>query len=881
MNLRALAALGIPLILASPLLSQGQVSNFKHITIDGSFQDWAGIAPMVSDGQENPDATDIKEVYMAHDEQFLYVRFSLYGPANPFTARNNFFLNADADASTGFSGGRGAELLIQGGAGYQEKGGLFNEGGVDGLQWSAAPSGAASQFEFRISRKATYSSDGSPVFTSDQISLLLEAESPSFARVEEAPDSGAVLYDLSSAPSPFPGGSLPLIALQDTAWSLNSSGSDLGLLWLDLAFDPTGQIGWSSGPGLFGFTGNAGDYPKPIQTPTPAAVSRVYLRTTFDWNYDTVGVLLTATNYLSDGAVYYMNGALVKKVRTGNGPTQTNPTPGQPELLVLSPDALVIGKNILSVELLQTPGDTSDLVFGLSLTAADLAPLVNNTPTEPADREVIEGQPTTLRVDLSGTEPITYQWFKGSEPIVGATAASYTLPVVLQSDAGAYHAEASNPATARLRSRTAVLTTKAVAVAIVNGNTSPADQTVPEGRPVTFSVETTGSAPLTFQWYKNDTAILGAITSTYALTAATPADAGRYSVVVGNRLPTQATSRKALLIVQSDKTAPKVLSVVGSASKVTLQFDEPLDPASAILAANYSFAPSLAVSSVTLDIVDPSKVILNTAPQVLGTLYTVSLQGVKDLFSNSVQTGTTAKFRSTIVIDGSFDDWAGVTALASDDQDSTDSTDWKDVFIANDDDYIYVRITLHSPATWPTSFFYNNLYFDADANNATGLKTFNGIGSEMLIQGGGGYQEKNGAFNEGGVDELDWLIAPESQATDFEFRVSRHATYASDGQRVFRSSGFDLVLEAETIAYATRDLAPNTGVIHYKFQPETLDPINTSVLDGALTLSWTGDGVLQSRASLTSGEWQDVADQTNPQTLDSTAGAQFFRLVQP
>ena len=89
------------------------------------------------------------------------------------------------------------------------------------------------------------------------------------------------------------------------------------------------------------------------------------------------------------------------------------------------------------------------------------------------------------------------------------------------------------------------------------------------------------------------------------------------------------------------------------------------------------------------------------------------------------------------------------------------------------------------------------------------------------------------------------------------------------------------MLEAETIAYATRDLAPNTGVIHYKFQPETLDPINTSVLDGALTLSWTGDGVLQSRATLTSGEWQDVADQTNPQTLDSTAGAQFFRLVQP
>lgn len=374
MKLRALATIGIALSCLPGLPALGQVSNLKHITIDGSFQDWAGVAPLYSDPQEHPDSTDIKDVYLAHDEHYLYVRFSLHTAGDPFTSRNNFFLDADGDPSTGFGGGRGSELLIQSGSGYQEKGGLFNEGGVDGLEWSAAPSGAATEFEFRISRNATYGSDGTPVFISDQISLFLEAESSTYARVEEAPDSGAVLYDLTALPSAFPGGFVPLVNLQDTTWYVNTSGADLGTLWLDPSFDPAAQPGWSSGKGLFGFTGSPGAYPKPIQTPFASSVTKAYLQASFDWSYETAAVLLTATNYLSDGAVFYLNGAPVKRLRAEAGGGQPNPSPGQPELLVLSPETLVLGKNVLSVEVLQTPGDSADLVFGLSLTAADQGP---------------------------------------------------------------------------------------------------------------------------------------------------------------------------------------------------------------------------------------------------------------------------------------------------------------------------------------------------------------------------------------------------------------------------------------------------------------------------------------------------------------------------
>ncbi len=119
---------------------QGAASSFKHITIDGSFDDWAGVAPAYVDPAfaddptfpDNPSkfdgVTDLKAVYVAHDDQFLYVRFTLYSPGDPFTSHNNIFIDADNDLMTGFpaAGGLiGSEVLIQGGIGYQEKNGTF------------------------------------------------------------------------------------------------------------------------------------------------------------------------------------------------------------------------------------------------------------------------------------------------------------------------------------------------------------------------------------------------------------------------------------------------------------------------------------------------------------------------------------------------------------------------------------------------------------------------------------------------------------------------------------------------------------------------------------------------------------------------------------
>jgi PKD repeat protein/Leucine-rich repeat (LRR) protein len=64
--------------------------------------------------------------------------------------------------------------------------------------------------------------------------------------------------------------------------------------------------------------------------------------------------------------------------------------------------------------------------------------------------------------------------------------------------------------------------------------TQPASQSVQQGADVTFSVVATGTAPLSYQWYKNGVIISEAISDSYLITNVQPADSGNYSVVVRN-----------------------------------------------------------------------------------------------------------------------------------------------------------------------------------------------------------------------------------------------------------------------------------------------------------------------------------------------------------
>lgn len=55
---------------------------------------------------------------------------------------------------------------------------------------------------------------------------------------------------------------------------------------------------------------------------------------------------------------------------------------------------------------------------------------------QPRSQTVNVGERATFSIQTSGTAPLSYQWYKGLNPIPGATSASYTTPPVVQSDDG-------------------------------------------------------------------------------------------------------------------------------------------------------------------------------------------------------------------------------------------------------------------------------------------------------------------------------------------------------------------------------------------------------------------------------------------------------------
>ena len=79
--------------------------------------------------------------------------------------------------------------------------------------------------------------------------------------------------------------------------------------------------------------------------------------------------------------------------------------------------------------------------------------------------------------------------------------------------------------------------------------TQPSNQTVTSGQTATFRVVATGTAPLTYQWKKNGTAIAGATASTYTTPATTIADSGStFAVTVSNAVGSEPSSMATLTV---------------------------------------------------------------------------------------------------------------------------------------------------------------------------------------------------------------------------------------------------------------------------------------------------------------------------------------------
>jgi len=170
--------------------------------------------------------------------------------------------------------------------------------------------------------------------------------------------------------------------------------------------------------------------------------------------------------------------------------------------------------------------------------------------TQPAGQTVTAGQSAMFSVVAAGTAPLSYQWQKNMANIAGANSASYTTPATVSSDNGVTFRVVISNSVGSITSSSATLTVTAAPVApsII---TQPANRTVNSGQSAAFSVSATGTAPLTYQWQKNNANISGATSTNYTTPATTSADNGStFRVVVTNSVKS-ITSNSATLTVNT------------------------------------------------------------------------------------------------------------------------------------------------------------------------------------------------------------------------------------------------------------------------------------------------------------------------------------------
>ena len=109
----------------------------------------------------------------------------------------------------------------------------------------------------------------------------------------------------------------------------------------------------------------------------------------------------------------------------------------------------------------QRPGDPipangSSPIPGVYLSRYDVPAAIPGG--QPADQVVLEARRATFSVTASGSPPLTYQWYQNGAAIPGATANSYTTPLLATTDSGStFYVEVSNPFSLAT-SRTALLT---------------------------------------------------------------------------------------------------------------------------------------------------------------------------------------------------------------------------------------------------------------------------------------------------------------------------------------------------------------------------------------------------------------------------------------
>jgi hypothetical protein len=223
----------------------------------------------------------------------------------------------------------------------------------------------------------------------------------------------------------------------------------------------------------------------------------------------------------------------------------------------------------------------------LTVTATAVAPVITSGINNVIG--YVNGTTTFAAISATGTQPLTYQWYEGGQPLVddgvkysGSTSSSLTVSNLTTADSTNYYVVVSN--SAGYASNVVDVLTVNYHTAVINAG-QPQSVTTFVGLTTSLTANESGATPpVTYQWYRGTTALTdtgefsGSATPTLTISPASTGDSGNnYHVVVSN-LGGSVTSSVATVTV----IIPPALSSVSYSNQVyTQNFDSLPDPVGA------------------------------------------------------------------------------------------------------------------------------------------------------------------------------------------------------------------------------------------------------------------------------------------------------------
>jgi hypothetical protein len=183
--------------------------------------------------------------------------------------------------------------------------------------------------------------------------------------------------------------------------------------------------------------------------------------------------------------------------------------------------SVVVGNNF---------GSMTSTVATLTIFTAPTAPVI---VSHPQSQSVSAGGTALFSVTATGTQPLAYQWRFNGSILPGATRSSLVISNAQPQHNGIYSVQVRNVAGIAISddARLTVITGGEAPPTITR---QPMFQGVTVGATAVFTIEAAGTGPITYQWYYNGAALIGATASSLVISNVQSSMAGTYWATASN-----------------------------------------------------------------------------------------------------------------------------------------------------------------------------------------------------------------------------------------------------------------------------------------------------------------------------------------------------------